>query len=222
VNQRASEHAYSFLRQRLASGYYGPGTQLKEEYVADELGISRTPVRVALRRLVDDGLLVAAANRGVFVAEWTDRDVKEVFDLRRLLEAHAAGLAAERATVEQVEAMRSANARMAEALKLRGTTYIAEIQAANNELHTLIIEASGSPRLRAFASQMVIAPMATGTFYVMSDEAIQRSINHHDDIIYGISIRNFDLASQAMSLHLTVSYENFSRTREQVKRERAA
>jgi DNA-binding GntR family transcriptional regulator len=196
--------------------------QLKEEHIADELDISRTPVRAAFRRLVDDGLLVAAANRGVFVAEWTDRDISEVFDLRRLLEAHAAGLAAERATPAQVEAIRGANAKMIAALESHGDSYVAEIQAANNEFHRLIIEASGSPRLRAFATQMVMAPIATGTFFVMSDERIQTSINHHNDIVFGISLHNPDLAAQAMSLHLAASYQTFLSAREQVEREREA
>ena len=222
MGQKASEAAYFFLRQRLASGHFGPGVQLKEEHVADELGISRTPVRAALRRLVDEGLLIAAANRGVFVAEWTDRDIKEVFELRCLLEAQAAGLAAERATTEQLEAMRAANARMVAALESHTANYIAEIQAANYEFHRLVIEASGSPRLRAFAMQIVIAPLATGTFYVMEEESIQRSINHHSEIINGIFLKEFNIASKAMSLHLMTSYQNFVRTREKLKRERLA
>ena len=64
----AAENAYEILKQRVVAGAYSPGAQLKEEPIARELGISRTPVRAALKRLVDDGLATADPNRGVRVA----------------------------------------------------------------------------------------------------------------------------------------------------------
>ena len=92
----AADKAYEILKQRVVGGTYAPGAQLKEEHLARELEISRTPIRAALKRLVDDGLATADPNRGVRVAEWTEFDIEETFELRGLLEAHAAELAARR------------------------------------------------------------------------------------------------------------------------------
>src|SRR5687767_13779896 len=95
----ASDNADVVLKQRIVGGSYAPCAQLKEEHLARELKISRTPIRAALKRLVDDGLATADLGRGVRVAEWTDFDIEETFDLRGLLEAHAAELAARRGGV---------------------------------------------------------------------------------------------------------------------------
>jgi DNA-binding GntR family transcriptional regulator len=73
----AAEKAYEVLKQRVIGGTYAPGAQLKEEHIARELEISRTPVRAALKRLVEDGLAIADPNRGVRVAEWTEYDIEE-------------------------------------------------------------------------------------------------------------------------------------------------
>jgi DNA-binding GntR family transcriptional regulator len=92
----ASDKAYELLKQRLIGGSYAPGAQLKEEHLARELAISRTPVRAALKRLVQDGLATAEVGRGVRVAEWTESDIQETYHLRSLLEGRAAELAAQR------------------------------------------------------------------------------------------------------------------------------
>ena len=66
-----SDKAYVLLKQRVIAGTYAPGAQLKEEHIARELAISRTPIRAALKRLVQDGLATADAGRGVRVSAWT-------------------------------------------------------------------------------------------------------------------------------------------------------
>lgn len=205
--------AYSFLRQRLISGHYGPGNQLKEEHIAEELGISRTPVRAALQQLVQDGLVVSAANRGMFVAEWTDHDILDVWSLRLVLEPHAAALAAERAGKRQIESMRAANARLLSALNSDRKNRIAEMQDANLDFHSLIIEAARSPRLRAAALQTVDTPLLLGTYYIMDEKSILRSFNHHEDIIAVIEARDSEAASKAMWLHLRISVNSFMQKR---------
>ena len=105
---KISDSLYAELRRRIMSGRYAPGERLREESVAHEMQVSRTPVRAALQRLVEDGLLVAAA-RGATVAGWTHWDIAEAFELRILLEPHAAGLAAERATPGQIDEMDALN-----------------------------------------------------------------------------------------------------------------
>ena len=91
--RREHDRAYAVLRERLIGGQYGPGAPLREEPLAREFGLSRTPIRAALKRLVEDGLATADAGQGVHVAEWSERDLEETFHLRMLLEPYAARLA---------------------------------------------------------------------------------------------------------------------------------
>src|SRR5512133_1610276 len=116
----ASEKAYALLKQRLVAGSYAPGAQLKEEHIARELGLSRTPVRAALKRLIVDRLATLDAGRGVRVAEWTDADILETYHLRSLLEAHAAELAAQRTSPALVAELEQLNRQMAELIAKGG------------------------------------------------------------------------------------------------------
>ncbi|WP_374300618.1 GntR family transcriptional regulator [Paracoccus sp. (in: a-proteobacteria)] len=205
----ASETAYVYLRQRLTTGHYTPKTQLKEGTIAAELGISRTPVRAALKRLVEDGLVVSETHRGMFVAEWTDRDIQDVWSLRLVLEPHAAALAADHATDEQIAGLEALNTRMHEILQSDRPSRLAELQRTNFDFHSLIIEASASPRLKTVAMQTAGTPMLLGTYYVMDESSLYRSLSHHRDIVTAIQMRDREAASKAMWVHLRVSIGTF-------------
>jgi DNA-binding GntR family transcriptional regulator len=90
---QAADRAYSALRGGILDGRYGSGARLGEIEVADELGLSRTPVREALRRLGSEGLVEVQPRRGARVRAWSTQDLEETYELRALLE----GLAARRA-----------------------------------------------------------------------------------------------------------------------------
>lgn len=208
-----NESIYAELRRRIMAGRYEPGLQLKEETLAAEMTVSRTPVRTALQRLVKDGLLEAHANRGVFVSGWTDRDIEEVFHLRCMLEPHAAWLAAERADDAQIEELGALNRRMAKASGSGLPEAIAELQGLNNSFHQLILTASSSPRLISIARSLIDWPLMIGTFYFFSSEDIGRSIQHHDDIVAALAARDPLLAHRAMEVHLRRSFLTYRKQR---------
>ena len=91
MSSNAAERAYQTIRARIMDGSVPPGAALREEALAAEIGVSRTPVRDALRRLLADGLVESARNRGTFVAEITTDDLLEVYQLRAMLEGFAGG-----------------------------------------------------------------------------------------------------------------------------------
>ena len=212
---RAGEHVYLTLRRRIMSGHYAPGAQLKEEGLATELDVSRTPVRAALQRLIGDGLVIGQSNRGAFVAEWTTQDIGEIYELRSLLEAHAAGLAAERRTPEQLVKMSELTDQMEQLCRRKPQNYLAEIQNLNQRFHLLILEASCSPRLRTMARNLVDTPIIIGSFYFYTDEDLARSVQHHRDLVRAIGAGNRDLARQVMSVHLGFSNQVFMQHRQQ-------
>ena len=85
---------YQVIRERILNLQYAPGEQLQLEKLADAMRVSRTPVREALLRLEQDGLVRSVARVGFFVTEITDRDMRELFEIRELLESHTASRAA--------------------------------------------------------------------------------------------------------------------------------
>ncbi|MCW4386372.1 GntR family transcriptional regulator [Salinibacterium sp. SYSU T00001] len=94
---RASDRAYSTLRSEIVEWMLPPGTVLGEVEQAERLGVSRTPLREALSRLVADGLVAPQAGRGLVVTDISIDNIRELFEVRRALEEQAARLAAERA-----------------------------------------------------------------------------------------------------------------------------
>jgi DNA-binding GntR family transcriptional regulator len=209
----ANESVYAELRRRIMAGHYAPGLQMKEEALAAEMAVSRTPVRTALRRLVDEGLLLNHANRGAFVAEWMQRDIDEVFELRCILEPYAAELAAQRASPEQVSELTAINAQMAALYRRGPADHLAELQALNNSFHHLILMAAQSPRLTVAARALIDWPLIVGSFYVFAADDIQRSIGYHDDLVIAIGDGDARLARTVMESHLRRSYVRYRHQR---------
>lgn len=109
-----ADFVYSSLRAFIRDGRLRPGDRLRETEVADRLGVSRTPVREALRRLESEGLVAYAARRGLIVAELDQQQVTELYALRVILEGGAARLAAQHASEVEVRALRAIVARHAD------------------------------------------------------------------------------------------------------------
>lgn len=211
--RQGADKAYEVLRQRLVGGQYESGTQLKEEHLAREFGLSRTPVRTALKRLVADGLATADAGQGIHVAEWTDWDIEETFQLRMLLEPYATSLAATRGGDELVTKLKACNQQMEAALAQGGDESIAKIQEANRSFHRALLDASGSPRLRTILETMIDMPIIMRSFYLSTPSDLQQSLHHHQDITVAAEARDGELAKQVMQLHLRMSYHRFMRHR---------
>ena len=206
----AADKAYEILKQRVVGGTYAPGAQLKEEHIARELEVSRTPVRVALKRLVDDGLATADPNRGVRVAEWTEFDIEETFDLRGLLEAHAADLAARRGGAALADEL---NEQMDKAIRKGGPQLPEKLQQINAQFHRALLDGSGSPRLRTILSSLIDMPIVLRSHFISTLQDKVQSLNHHRDLAAAVRAGDGELAKQVMQLHLRVASHRFKRQR---------
>lgn len=209
----ASEKAYMLLKQRVVAGAFAPGAQLKEEHIARELAISRTPIRAALKRLVQDGLATAEAGRGVRVAEWTEADVDETYELRRLLEGHAAELAARRGGVELADRLDALNARMEEIIARGGEDTAGQMQEINSQFHRAILEASGSPRLRGMLAGLIDMPVVIRSYFISRPPDLLQSLQHHRDLAAAVRIGSPELARDLMQLHLKLAAHRFRQRR---------
>lgn len=135
----------SQMRDAVLSGAFAPGEQMNEAELAARFGVSRGPVREALQRLIQEGLLIAQPHRGVFVAELTEADLADIFFVREAVEGAALRrviTGAERAAVEA--RLRAAIDRMAAAVEKADWAGVAEGDFA---FHRTLVDAAGSPRL---------------------------------------------------------------------------
>lgn len=210
--QNGRDRAYEVLRQRLVGGHYGPGTQLKEEPIARELGLSRTPVRTALRRLVEDGLATDGLGQGIHVSPWTEVDIEETFQLRMLLEPYASFLAASRSGPELVDVLSASNDEMRRGINA-GADGIADIQRANSTFHRALLDAAGSPRLRSMLDTIIDMPIIVRSFFLYTRNELEQSLHHHTDLTLAVAARDGELARQVMQLHLRMSYHRFMKHR---------
>ncbi|OLB77107.1 MAG: hypothetical protein AUI14_17240 [Actinobacteria bacterium 13_2_20CM_2_71_6] len=129
------------LRKRIIDGVYEPGDRLTEERLADDFGVSRNPVREAIRVLEAEGFLYAQPRRGAVVARMSVQDIEDLFDVRLSLEALAATLAAERAGPGGAAILTKLLA------KAPTTKRIADLAALNTEFHSTICALAGNALL---------------------------------------------------------------------------
>lgn len=209
VQMSLGDDVHTELRRRLIAGHFDPGEKLKEEHVAAELGVSRTPVRAAIQRLIDEGLLVAAPKRGAIVTEWSNADTEEIFELRVLAEGQAAAWAAKNISDEEIEKMDVLNALIAVAVREQPEGYLDEIQSVNLEFHMALYDACGSARLRIFGSNLLKYPLVIGGFFIYSDEDAKESIRQHTEIVNALRLRNPEWAKAAVTSHLCAAMERF-------------
>ena len=199
---RASDFAYSSIRQGLAAGRWSPGSHLRESELASELGISRTPVREALRKLASEQLVSFEPHLGVRVPGWSNNDIEEIFALRVELESYAAGQAARHATPAQVAELREL-AGMIEKAAFGGEEpdYVG-ITELNNRFHSLIVASAGNQRLVGLVVQLVEIPLVVRTFARFDRQELARSVSHHYDLVEAIDGRNADWAVAVMRAHI--------------------
>lgn len=195
-----TRRAYAAVRDGIAQGRLAPGEWLREGAVAEGLGLSRTPVREALRVLAAEGLVELVHNRGARVVRWTPADIEETYRLRALLEGEAAFLAARRATPEHVAALERTCASHERSVAARLSAV--EQAACNDAFHAAVLQAAGSPRLLGLHAIVTSAPLVARALSGYDDVDLQRSVIAHRDVLIAVRKRDEDLAAAAMRAHI--------------------
>ena len=155
---------YDTVRQGILDGTYAQGARLGETDLADSLGVSRTPVREALRRPGSEGLLATLPNKGARVRTWTAGELGDIFDLRALLEGHAAARAATRVTDADISAMNDLVTRMEAATGEGVSPDIDLITELNGAFHGAIVTASGNSLLPELMNSLIHVPVVSHTY----------------------------------------------------------
>lgn len=202
----AVERAYQLIRGNIVAGRYESGQHLRSEELALAVGVSRTPVREALRRLHSEGLVDFRTNYGAYVTGWTLGDLDEVFGLRTVLESYAAELAATALTPAEIDQI-GVLAETTHTLALeKGPGFRDRIAVANNALHAIIIGAAASRRLSAMISGVMEMPLVMRTLSYYSDDALLRSAGHHRELCAAFRARDPRWAASIMRCHLLAAH----------------
>ncbi|QTD55115.1 GntR family transcriptional regulator [Parasphingorhabdus cellanae] len=207
----ASETAYQKIRAFILQGEAVPGMQLTEEKLAEISGVSRTPVRDAVRRLENEMLVVRSASKRLSVADWSEGEVDEMFTLRAMLEAHAAARAARRIDGDALNALRGINDELKRAIKKSPPDVTAFLEA-NRRFHDLILECAQSPRLSKLMPALVEQPVVRQTAHQYSKTQLHQSAVDHDELIAAFAAKDADWAKSVMTSHIRRAFHSFSIT----------
>jgi DNA-binding GntR family transcriptional regulator len=209
VVRSAGSAAAELLRAAILDGRLAPGQRLKEGALALELGISRTPVREAMRQLETEGLVVSLLNRGTFVRRYDAGDIYEIYEIRALLEPHAARRAAERSTRADYEDLLAS----CERYELPGL----DTPAFNREnlyFHGQILRLSDSERLTAMTKTVIELPLIYKLEFLDAAGVRSKAQRYHRQLTEAIGKHKPDRAAALMAEHVLQSRDLIMRSLE--------
>lgn len=190
---------FNTLRQAILTGELKPGERLMEIHLANRLGVSRTPIREAIRKLELEGLVTMIPRRGAEVAQITEKSMKDVLEVRRTLDALSAELACERISEEDEKALKEACRKFEEAVKTKDIKMIAKADVA---IHDIIAAATGNQRLIQLINNLAEQMYRYRFEYIKDFSQHERIINEHRIIYESIVKKDKEAASEMAKTHI--------------------
>ena len=198
--------AFEFLRERILKGKYEPGVRLIEEELAAEMGISRTPVREAIRKLELEGLVEYLPRRGVIVRELSMQEADEIYGIRGVLEGYAAFLAADNASPEQIDYMNN--------LVRAGRQSVIEEdwdgeENYHDQLHSLLYSASHNRRLETLLNNFRQYLSMCRRISLRNPGRVFTTWDEHERIVRAIEMHDGELAEHRAREHVEQGRQSF-------------
>lgn len=190
---------FNTLRKAILTGELKPGERLMEIHLANRLGVSRTPIREAIRKLELEGLVIMIPRRGAEVAQITEKGLKDVLEVRRALDALCAELACDRISEEEKEKLKSACDGFEKATKTKDATVIAQADVA---LHDIIVQATGNQRLIQLINNLSEQMYRYRFEYIKEESRHDNLVEEHRMIYESIVARDKEKAAAAAKLHI--------------------
>lgn len=198
---KAVDSAYRAIREGILGGVFAQGSHITARQLAEATGLSRTPVREAMRQLDAEGLISLIPNRGAFVASWTENEIEQIYELRVLLESFAAQVAAERINDEQRAELLALAEEMIRLVEQQPVD-VEAIAAVNDRFHKGVLEACGNPRLRDLLGAITEVPLQLSTFRRYSIDELRRSASQHAELVAALMVGDGDWARSVMTAHI--------------------
>jgi DNA-binding GntR family transcriptional regulator len=199
-----SEAVTKTLRTAILTGRLRPGDRLLQVTLAEQLRVSRQPVREALQRLKDEGLVVRRMPHGVTVRKVTDEDIRENYHLRALLESEAARFAADRVESDQIKQLKILNRTMSEAATFGD---ISDLVDLNTQFHRRVHEAARMPILVRLIGQLWGGRTIFTPLFVPGRAT--RAVAEHDALIAAFEAHDPEKAASAMRDHIRRAEEEY-------------
>lgn len=193
------ELVFESLREAIILGRLKPGERLMEVQLAEEMGVSRTPVREAIRKLELDGFVVMVPRKGAYVAGITIKDIVDVFEVRAALEGMAAGLAAERITDEELDQLERALVQIGE---FQTGDNINAVVQGDTEFHSLIYQGSRNQCLVQIITHLQEQIQRFRMTSLSQPGRSKYALDEHKKIVEAISDRNVELAQSLAREHI--------------------
>lgn len=190
---------FNTLRKAILTGKLKPGERLMEVHLANQLGVSRTPIREAIRKLELEGLVIMIPRRGAEVARITEKSLKDVLEVRRALDALSVELACDRITEEDIERLLKACQDFE--LAARGND-AAVIAKADVDLHDIIVEATGNQRLQQLVNNLSEQMYRYRFVYIKEESQHDMLVAEHKEIYESIASRDKERAARAARIHI--------------------
>ena len=190
---------FNTLRQAILIGELRPGERLMEIHLANRLGVSRTPIREAIHKLAQEGLVTITPRRGAEVAQITEKSMNDVLEVRRALDALCVELACDRITEEKLEALREACDHFEQCVQSGDSKQIAQADVA---LHDIIVEATGNQRLIQLINNLSEQMYRYRFEYIKDSSQHQTLVDEHRIIYESIVRKDKDTAAAAARTHI--------------------
>ena len=207
------------LREAIRNGVLKPGERIMEIQLAEELGVSRTPVREAIRKLELEGYVVMMPRRGTYVASMSIRDINEIFEIRTALESLSNGLAADHITDEELEHLQRLLVIIGGYIKEGNIEKIVETDI---EFHDMMYHAARNTRLVGIISNLRDQLTRFRTLSMSYPGRLEATIEEHRLIVEAIARGDRKAASKAAERHMENSEKTLLKAMEAMKKKTAA
>ncbi len=187
------------IREAIINGVFAPGERLMEIQMADEMGVSRTPVREAIRKLEMEGFVVMIPRRGTYVSNMSIKDIYEVYEIRTSLDILAAGLAAERINDDELEELQRLLVQVGHAIDSGDREKVLEADIA---FHDVLYKASRNERLRNIINNLREQITVIRGVSMSYPGRLKDTQEEHRLLVESIAARDVEKSQEAARIHL--------------------
>nr|WP_297275208.1 GntR family transcriptional regulator [uncultured Agathobaculum sp.] len=200
--QTMGDQVYTILRKDICEGRFAPGARLQEIELSEALGVSRSPVREALRRLVSDGLLLTAPNKGTYVKEFTCQDIDEIFDMRVMLESYSISRSQNNMTPERKQ-------QLYDILQVLERSHaednLEQYTRADEELHNAIVALGDNSLVNSTYARVRSMNQQFRVFSLSDRTRFDDSLQEHRSIIHALVHGDTAEADRINRVHLELA-----------------
>lgn len=215
IRRSDSSEAYHAIKQLISEGYLKPGERVNTSNLAEQLGVSRTPIREALAMVEAEGLVQSIPKKGMIVYSFSKKEIQDIYTLRELLEGHAVRQAAvaenKKFLSEMQTAWRKIDEKLATIEKWESTNerakHVQNLTKCSREFHNTILKASGNSRLELVMKLITEVPLTSTVYFHYSSDQLRHSNQQHKEIIDAIEAREPQEAALIMGDHIRLALD---------------